>query len=148
MAFKLITAHECHAGTTILIDGAAYVVRGNDISKTGKHGSSKCRIEAIAVVDDKKKIVAVPGADRFEVPMIEKKKAQVLSASENMANVMDLETFETLDIPVAEELRGQLNPEDKVEYMIIDEQERKIIIKKTKIIKTNGKDTSCTSKTF
>ena len=132
MAFKLITAHECHAGTTILIDGMAYVVRGNDISKTGKHGSSKCRIEAIGVVDDKKKIVAVPGADRFEVPMIEKKKAQVLSSTGEMANVMDLENFETLDIPVVEELRGQLNPEDQVEYMIIDEKQ-KIIKRKLSI---------------
>jgi translation initiation factor 5A len=124
MAFKLITAHECHPGATILIDGAAYIVRSNDISKTGKHGASKCRIEAIGIVDDRKKIVAVPGADRFEVPMIQKKKAQVLSANEGMANVMDLENFETLDIPVIEELRGQLNPEDQVEFVIIDEKEK------------------------
>jgi translation elongation factor P/translation initiation factor 5A len=39
-----------------------------------------------------------------------------------MANVMDLETFETLDVPVIEELREQLNPEDQVEYMIVDEK--------------------------
>lgn len=119
-----MTAHECHPGSTILIDGNAYVVRSNDVSKTGKHGSSKCRIEAIGVVDDKKKIIACPGADRFEVPMIQKKKAQVLSSTGEMANVMDLETFETLDIPVVEELRGQLNPEDQVEYMIIDEKQK------------------------
>jgi len=124
MALKLITAHECHTGTTILIDGSAYIVRSNDISKTGKHGASKCRIEAIGVVDDRKKIVAVPGSERFEVPMIQKKKAQVLSANEGMANVMDLENFETLDIPVVEELRGQLNPEDQVEFVIIDEKEK------------------------
>ncbi len=124
MAFKLITAHECHPGSTILIDGNAYVVRSNDISKTGKHGSSKCRIEAIAVIDDKKKIIACPGADRFEVPMIQKKKAQILSVSGDMANVMDLENFETLDIPIVEELKGQLNPEDQVEFMIIDEKQR------------------------
>jgi translation initiation factor 5A len=129
MALRLMTAHECHNGSTILIDGEAYVVRSNDVSKTGKHGSSKCRIEAISVIDDKKKIVAVPGADRFEVPMIEKKKAQVLSVTDTMANVMDLENFETLDIPYVEELKGQLNPEDQVEYMIIDEK-KKIIKRK------------------
>jgi len=124
MALRLMTAHECHTGSTILIDGNAYIVKSNDVSKTGKHGSSKCRIEAIGVVDDRKKIVAVPGADRFEVPMIQKKKAQVLSSTGEMANVMDLETFETLDIPMVEELKGQLNPEDQVEYVIIDEKQR------------------------
>jgi translation initiation factor 5A len=124
MVLKLITAHECKPGTTVLIEGVAVVVKGNDISKTGKHGSSKCRIEAIGVIDDKKRIIAVPGDSRFEVPMVEKRKAQVLSSTGEMANVMDLESFETLDIVVAEELRGQLNPEDQVEYMVIEEKEK------------------------
>jgi translation initiation factor 5A len=100
--------------------------RGNDVSKTGKHGSSKCRIEAIGMIDDKKRIVAVPGDTRFEVPMVEKRKAQVLSSTGEMANVMDLESFETLDLPVVEELRGQLKPEDNVEYMIVEEKDKVI----------------------
>ena len=124
MALKLITAHECKPGTTILIDGNACVVKGNDISKTGKHGASKCRIECIGVLDDKKRIVAVPGSERFDVPLIEKKKAQVLSIGPNgdMANVMDLETFENFDLTVMEEARGTFGPEDQVEYMIVDER--------------------------
>ena len=124
MALKLITAHECKPGSTVLVEGNACVVKGNDISKTGKHGASKCRIEAIGILDDKKRIVAVPGSERFEVPLIEKKKAQVLSIINDgaMANVMDMETFENLDITISEEIRGTLNPEDQVEYMIIDER--------------------------
>ncbi len=124
MVFKLITAHEVKAGTTILIDGQACVARSNDISKTGKHGASKCRIEAIGILDDKKRVVAVPGSERFDVPLIEKKKAQVLSIAPDgtMANIMDLETFETMDMPIAEEARGTFNPEEQVEYMIVDEK--------------------------
>ena len=122
MALRMITAHEAKPGSTILIDGQAYIVRVNDVSKTGKHGSSKCRIEAIGLVDDRKKIVAVPGSEKFDVPLVEKKRAQVLSANEGIANVMDLESFENFDIPMVEELKGQLNPEDQVEYYIIDEK--------------------------
>ena len=124
MALKLITAHESRTGATILIDGHACIVKSNDVSKTGKHGASKCRIEAIGIIDDKKRIVAVPGSERFEVPLIEKKKAQVLSVNNetNMANVMDLESFETMDLPMVEELRGQLSADNQVEYMIIDEK--------------------------
>ncbi len=126
MALKIITAHEARPGSTILIDGQACVVRSNDISKTGKHGASKCRIEAIAVIDGKKRIVAVPGSDKFDVPMMEKKRAQVLSVNNdvNMANVMDMESFETFDAPIIEEIRGQLNSGDQVEYWIIDEREK------------------------
>ena len=124
MALRLITAHECKPGSTILVEGNACVVKSNDTSKTGKHGASKCRIEAIGVLDDKKRIVAVPGSERFDVPLIEKKKAQVLSINSagDMASVMDLETFENFDLPIMEEARGTFNAEDQVEYMIVDEK--------------------------
>jgi translation initiation factor 5A len=122
MALKIITAHECKPGTTILVEGQPCVVKSNDVSKTGKHGSSKCRIEAIGIIDDKKRIVAVPGSEKFDVPLIEKKKAQILSVNEKMANVMDMESFENFDIPMVGELVGQLNPEDQVEYYIVDEK--------------------------
>lgn len=124
MALKLVTAHDSKPGTTILVDGNACIVRSNDISKTGKHGASKCRIEAIGILDDKKRVVAVPGSERFEVPLIEKKKAQVLSVTPegDSASVMDLESFETIDLPVVEEAKGTFGVEDQVEYMIVDEK--------------------------
>jgi translation initiation factor 5A len=124
MVLKLITAHDCKPGTTIMVDGNACIVRNVDISKTGKHGASKCRIEAIGILDDKKRVVAVPGSERFDVPLIEKKKAQVLSINADgaMANVMDMESFENLDLPIAEEAKGTFNAGDQVEYMIVDER--------------------------
>ena len=124
MVLKLITAHEAKPGSTIMIDGNACVVKTNDISKTGKHGASKCRIEAVGILDDKKRVVAVPGSERFDVPLIEKKKAQVLSITEDgtMANVMDMESFENIDLPISEEARGTFNSGDQVEYMIVDER--------------------------
>jgi len=124
MPLKLITAHDAKPGATILVDGEACIVKTQDISKTGKHGASKCRIEAIGVTDGKKRVIAVPGHERMEVPLVEKRKAQVLSVNENMANVMDLESFETLDIPIFEDLLGQLATEDQVEYLVIDERQR------------------------
>lgn len=120
MVLKLINATEAKPGTTILIDNEAYTVRSNDISKTGKHGASKCRIEAIGVLNDKKKVLAVPGHERFEVPMISKLKAQVLSVSEGTASVMDLESFETMDLPYAEELKEEIAPEKTVEYWDVE----------------------------
>ncbi len=121
MVYKLIHATESKPGVTILIDKEAYIVKSNDISKSGKHGAAKCRIEAISVTDGRKKVIAVPGHERFDVPMIEKRNAQVLSAGETTASVMDLENFETYDIPVIEELRPELKESDKVEYWIIEE---------------------------
>jgi translation initiation factor 5A len=120
MVLKVINATEARTGTTIMVDGEACTVRSVDISKTGKHGASKCRIEAIAIFSGKKKIVAVPGHERFEVPMIDKKKAQVLSVGDGTASVMDLESYETLDVVYLEELKDKLVPEAQVEYWDIE----------------------------
>lgn len=116
MVSKLIDATAARSGSTIMIDNEPYSVRSNDISKSGKHGASKCRIEAVGIFNGKKKIIAVPGSERFEVPHIEKKKAQVLSVSGDTASVMDLESFETLDMAYDESLKDQLAEEKQVEY--------------------------------
>ena len=117
---RLIDATQAKPGTTIMVDAQPCTVRSNDISKTGKHGASKCRIEALEVFTGKKKVIAVPGHERFEVPMIEKKKAQVLSVSGDSASVMDLESYETLDVQIIEELKGKLAQENQVEYWDIE----------------------------
>lgn len=122
---KLVDAHGLKVGNIITVDGQPCTVRSIDISKTGKHGASKCRIEAIGVMDDKKRVLAVPGHERFEVPMIDKRKGQVLSIAGNKANLMDLENFETHDIEINEEIQKDLKDNDTVEYWIIEG--RKII---------------------
>ena len=120
MSFKLISATEARSGSTILIDNVACVVKSNDISKSGKHGHAKCRVEAIGIIDDKKRVLAVTGADRFEVPIVLKNKAQVLNLIENGASIMNLESYETLEVKIIEELKGQIKENDNVEYWDID----------------------------
>ncbi len=120
MVLKLIDATQAKTGTSIIIDGEAYTVRSNDISKTGKHGHAKCRIEAIGIIINKKKVIAVPGHERFEVPLITKNKGQVLSMNENTASIMDLESFETLDVPFPDDLKDDLAEEKQVEYWDVE----------------------------
>jgi translation initiation factor 5A len=120
MVLKLIDASQARPGTTIMIDGKPCTVKSNDISKTGKHGHAKCRMECTEIFTGKKRIVAVPGHERYEVPLIEKKKAQVLSVSDTTASVMDLESYETLDLQFQEEIKPDLAPEKQVEYWDIE----------------------------
>ena len=61
----------------------------------------------------------MPGHDNVEVPIVEKKSAQVLSIQENKANVMDSENFETFDLQIPEELKGQVSEGTNVMYWII-----------------------------
>jgi len=120
MVLKLIDSTQAKSGTNIILDGEAYTVRSNDISKSGKHGSAKCRIEAIGIISGKKKVLAVPGHERFEVPLIDKRKGQVLSVGDATASVMDLESFETMELVFTEDLKEQLSADKQVEYWDIE----------------------------
>ena len=119
MVLKIINATEGRIGTNILLDGKPYTVKKIDISKTGKHGHAKVRIEAIGIINNNKKVFVVLGHDRLEVPMINKRKAQVLSISEKIS-IMDLETFETIEITCPEEIKKQLEESCNVEYWDIE----------------------------
>jgi len=103
-----------------MIENEPYVVRSNDKSKSGKHGAAKCRIEAIGVFHGKKKIIAVSGAERFDVPNVEKKRAQVLSVNDDLCSVMDLTSYETFDVKYQAELKEKLEPEKQVEVWEIE----------------------------
>jgi translation initiation factor 5A len=127
MVLKIINATEAKSGTNIIIDGEPYTVKKVDISKTGKHGAAKCRIEANGIISNQKKILAVPGHERFEVPMVDKRKAQVLSMGDKMS-IMDLENFENFEIDCDEEIKNELEINSNVEYW--DIEGRKIIKRK------------------
>jgi translation initiation factor 5A len=119
MAYKTINATEARVGSYIIVDGVPSAVKSIDISKTGKHGSSKCRIEAVGILTGNKKVFVCPGHDKLEVPLIEKKKAQVLSVGEKV-NVMDLESFETFDISCEDEIKSEIKENDNVEYWNVE----------------------------
>lgn len=120
MPFKSIAATEARIGTNIIVDGVSCVIKSMDVSKTGKHGHAKVRIEAVGIITGQKKVFVVPGHDKLEVPLVEKKKAQILSISGENANVMDVESFENFDMIIDEEMRGQLQDGDTVEYWIVE----------------------------
>ncbi|MBS3101029.1 translation initiation factor IF-5A [Candidatus Woesearchaeota archaeon] len=120
---KMIGANQVQKGSFIILEGVACKVVDVEISKPGKHGHSKVRISAVGLVDDRKKIVVMPGHDNVEVPIIEKRNAQVLSVHGDAANVMDSETYETFDLKIPEEFKGQVTEGSSVLYWtIMDEK--------------------------
>ena len=120
MVSKVIDATEMRVGTYLLLDGVAHQVKKMDISKTGKHGHAKVRFEAVSIMTRKKKVQVVPGHDKFEVPMIDKRQAQVLSVSGETASIMDSENFENFNLDIPEELKGTVAEGVIVEYWDVE----------------------------
>jgi translation initiation factor 5A len=118
-------------GNYIILDGAACTVVSTQTSRPGKHGHAKVRLQAVGIIDGKKREVVMPGHDEVDVPIIGKKNAQVLSVSGDHANVMDMETYETFDLLIPEELREKVASGDNVLYWeILNDRVMKQIMQK------------------
>ena len=116
---KLVSVGHLKKGDTIVIDGIACKITDMSTSRPGKHGHAKINMMAVGLLDGKKRNLVIPGHDKVETPIIEKKTAQVLSISGNIANVMDMETYEILDLEIPEELKGEAAEGKEVLYWII-----------------------------
>jgi len=122
MVYKLINATEAKPGIIILIEGVSCIVKSNNLSKTGKHGHVKCRIEASGLIDNKKKVFVKGGHERLESPRIDKNKGQILSIQEGKISLMNLKNFETIEINLPKELKETINEGDQLEYWTIEEK--------------------------
>jgi len=67
-------------------------------SKPGKHGSAKVRITAVGVFDGVKRSIVVPVDQKVDVPIIEKKVAQVISITPAGVQLMDLSSYEVFEV--------------------------------------------------
>jgi translation initiation factor 5A len=116
---KLVSVGSLKKGDTLIIDGAPCKVTDTTTSRPGKHGHAKVNMMAVGLLDGKKRNLIMPGHDKVEVPIVEKKTAQVLSVSGNSANVMDNQTYETFDLEIPEELKDQVKEGAEVLYWVL-----------------------------
>jgi len=119
MVTKIQGVGSLQKGSYVVLEGAACKVADMQVSRPGKHGHAKVRLTAVGLVDEKKRIVVMPGHDNVDVPIVEKKSAQVLSIQDDTANVMDSENYETFDLKIPEELKGQVAEGLNVLYWVI-----------------------------
>ncbi len=116
---KLVGVGTLKKGDTIIIDGAPCKITDTTTSRPGKHGHAKVNMMAVGLLDGKKRNVVMPGHDKVEAPIVEKKSAQILSIAGNTASVMDTETYETFDMNIPEDLKGEVTEGKEVLYWIL-----------------------------
>ena len=87
-------------------------------SKPGKHGSAKANIEAVSIFSGTKRSYFGPVSAKVQVPMIDKRKAQILTLSRGEVQIMDLETYETLSIPINKDHTSNLVEGGDLMYLV------------------------------
>lgn len=103
-------------GNYIVIDEEPCVARKRKTSSAGKHGSTKVRIEAKGIVDDKKRQIVKPSDAKVKIPIIDKKAGQVLSVSGDSVQLMDLDSYDTFEIAIPDDFEEKLTEGDEVEF--------------------------------
>jgi len=71
----------------------------------------------MGVFDDQKRPHVGPVSMQVHVPLIDKRPGQIISMSDSNIQVMDMETFETIDVDmVDEEIKEKLEQGQEIEY--------------------------------
>ena len=108
-------------GSYIVIENEPCKVVEVEKSKPGKHGSAKVRLTGIAIFTGSKKTVIGTVDTHIEVPMIDKRAAQVISVTSTTVQLMDLQSFEVTErtTPTEPEFQGKLQPGAEVEVWVV-----------------------------
>jgi len=104
-------------GRFVIIDEEPCRIVGFSVSAPGKHGHAKAKIDAVGLFDSQKRTIVKPTSAKIEVPIIERGSAQVLAIVSNNAQLMDLNTYETFELPIPINLRGDVKEGVEVEYI-------------------------------
>lgn len=129
MSKKIGEVKDLKPGSYVIIDGEPCRVKKITKSKPGKHGSTKARVEAIGVFDDKKRTLLKPTSASCDIPIILKKGAQVVSVSGEMAQLMDLGDYSMFELKIPDDLKGKVQAGGEVVYWEIGDRK---MIKQTK----------------
>ncbi|MDI9644596.1 MAG: translation initiation factor IF-5A [Candidatus Verstraetearchaeota archaeon] len=118
MSTKPVEIGSLKEGSFVVIDGVPCRVVSMEKSKTGKHGSAKGRVVAVGIFDGIKRNIVAPADQRVDVPIVEKRSAQVISVTPDSIQLMDLESYETFEVkkPKDEELMSKISSGVEVEY--------------------------------
>jgi translation initiation factor 5A len=115
---EMAEVRELKVGRYVLIDEEPCKIMSISTSKPGKHGEAKARIDAVGIFDEQKRSVVHPVKHKVGVPIIDKRSAQILALmGSDVVQLMDMETYETFEMPIPEELKGQLEPGKEILYL-------------------------------
>ncbi|PNX46227.1 MAG: translation initiation factor IF-5A [Thermoplasmata archaeon M11B2D] len=115
---EMAEVRELKVGRYVLIDEEPCKIMSISTSKPGKHGEAKARIEAIGIFDEQKRSVVHPVKHKVGIPIIDKRSAQILALmGADVVQLMDMETYETFEMPIPDELKGQLEPGKEILYL-------------------------------
>ena len=110
MSIRRTEIQKLKSGQYIMVDEEPCIIKATERSKSGKHGHAKVRVVCVGVFDNNKRSLTIPSGHMVEVPEIIKGTAQINFIEDNLINIMDLESYESVDVnwPTEEDLKTKI----------------------------------------
>lgn len=109
---------ELKVGRYVNIEDEPCKIISISTSKPGKHGSAKANIDAVSIFSGSKKSLVGPVSTKVQVPIIDKRKGQVLAIHGEEVQIMDLETFETFTMAINADHESVLEEGGEIMYLL------------------------------
>ncbi|MHA1349682.1 MAG: translation initiation factor IF-5A [Promethearchaeota archaeon] len=110
MSIRRTEIQKLKTGQYIMVEEEPCQIKATERSKSGKHGHAKVRVVCVGVFDNNKRSLTIPSGHMVEIPEIIKGTAQINFIEDTLVNIMDLETYESVDVdwPADEELKQKI----------------------------------------
>ncbi|MDM7912135.1 MAG: translation initiation factor IF-5A [Methanotrichaceae archaeon] len=114
-----VEVRELKEGRYVIIDDEPCIIKSISHSKPGKHGSAKARVDAIGIFDNQKRSIVSPVTTKIYVPTVERRTGQVLSIGDTTVQLMDMDTYQTVDVPITEDQKPKIEEGKEVPYLSV-----------------------------
>jgi len=104
-------------GRYVIIDEEPCKILGISVSKPGKHGAAKARIDAVGIFDGVKRSIVQPVSAKTYVPIVERKSGQVITIAGTTATLMDMKEYTNFEIAIPPDKTGQVEVGKEIPYI-------------------------------
>jgi translation initiation factor 5A len=98
MSIRKTEVQKLKSGQYMMVEEEPCIIKSTERSKSGKHGHAKVRVVCVGVFDNNKRSLTIPSGHMVDIPEIIKGNAQINFIEDNLINIMDLESYHSLDV--------------------------------------------------
>ena len=105
-------------GRYVVVEDEPCKIQSISISKPGKHGAAKARLDVVGLFDGAKRSVVSPTSATVYAPIVERKSGQILTIVGNVVTFMDMKDFNNFELTVEDEkILETFHPAQEVPYI-------------------------------
>ncbi len=104
-------------GRYVVIEDEPCRILSISISKPGKHGAAKARIDAVGLFDGVKRSIVQPVSAKTYVPVVERKSGQVITVAGTKATLMDMKDYTNFEVDIPPDKTGMFEIGKEIPYI-------------------------------